>query len=52
MYNHGRGIILAPCVWELEIINHERTSWTKNILKKAAKPEYGNYLKEVINIEI
>ena len=25
---------LAPCIWELEIVNHERISWTNNILKK------------------
>lgn len=43
---------LAPCIWELEIINHERISWTNNILKKAPNPNFENYLEDVINIEI
>jgi hypothetical protein len=43
---------LAPCVWELEIINHERVSWTKNILKQISNPNYDKYLKDVISIEI
>ncbi|MEP2058391.1 MAG: hypothetical protein ABJJ05_11330 [Maribacter litoralis] len=45
----GQG--LAPCVWELEVINHERISWTNNILK-TAKPQYLNYLKDVINKQL
>jgi hypothetical protein len=43
---------LAPCVWELEIINHERISWTNNILKQIVNPNYDNYLNDVINKEI
>ena len=43
---------LAPCVWELEIINHERISWTNNILKQVVNPNYDNYLSDVINTEI
>ena len=43
---------LAPCIWELEIINHERVSWTNNILKKEPKPQFESYLNDVINKEI
>ena len=43
---------LAPCVWELEVINHERISWTKNILKHPSKPKFGEYVKDIINKEI
>lgn len=43
---------LAPCVWELEIINHERVSWTNNILKKAVNPDFKSYLADVINTEV
>lgn len=43
---------LAPCVWELEIINHERISWTNNILKQIVNPNYDKYLNDVINKEI
>lgn len=42
---------LAPCVWELEIINNERISWTSNILK-ASEPDYATYLNDVINLEL
>lgn len=43
---------LAPCIWELEIINHERISWTKNILKQNTKPQYRAYLNDIISVEI
>jgi len=40
---------LAPCIWELEIINHERISWIYNILKQESKPNFQAYLKDVYN---
>lgn len=43
---------LAPCIWELEIINHERISWITNILKQHISPNYKYYLNDVINTEI
>jgi len=43
---------LAPCIWELEIINHERISWTNKILKQTANPDYKEYLNDTISIEI
>lgn len=46
----GRG--LSPCVWELEIINHERVSWTNNILKKHLNPDFDKYLNDVFNLEL
>ncbi|MFL1895205.1 hypothetical protein ACJRPK_05850 [Aquimarina sp. 2-A2] len=46
----GNGIV--ACVWELEIINHERTSWLNNILKKEPIPSFEIYLEDVINTEI
>ena len=45
------GTGLSPCVWELEVINHERISWTTNILKPN-QPDYYKYLNDVINIEL
>ena len=43
---------LAPCVWELEIINHERISWTNHILKQIGTPKYKAYLNDTITVEI
>ena len=43
---------LAPCIWELEIINHERISWTNNVLKNPENPKYKEYLRDVMNKEI
>lgn len=43
---------LAPCIWELEIINHERISWTNNVLKKIPEPHYKDYLNDTISLEI
>ena len=35
---------LAPCIWELEIINHERLSWINQVLKKPKEPDFQEYL--------
>ena len=43
---------LFACVWELEIINHERNSWIVNILKKDEDPDYGTYLNETLTIKL
>ena len=51
-FNKISGDGIAPCIWELEIINHERISWTNNILKNETKPNYENYLNDVISIEV
>ena len=40
---------LVSCVWELEIMNHERISWLNNILKQAPNPNYPAYLDDVYN---
>ncbi len=45
------GTGLAPCIWELEIINHERTSWLNHILKPS-EPNFKYYLSDTINIEL
>jgi len=37
---------LFACVWELEVINHERNSWIKHILKKSENPDYQSYLND------
>ena len=46
------GYGLSSCVWELEIIHHEKVSWTNNILKQADKPNFDAYVKDVINTEV
>ena len=43
---------LAPCVWELEVINHERISWTTNVLKQLSNPNYKEYLQDTISLEV
>lgn len=35
---------LAPCIWELEIINHERLSWINQVLKKPKNTDFQEYL--------
>lgn len=37
---------LAPCIWELEVINFERMSWIHNILK--AEGDLETYLNDTI----
>ena len=43
---------LAPCIWEFEVINHERISWTNNTLKQQDDARFERYLNDVISIEI
>ncbi|NNC95404.1 MAG: hypothetical protein HKN92_07565 [Chitinophagales bacterium] len=43
---------LAPCIWELEVINHERLAWIEHVLKQAEQPDYTSYMKEVYNGEL
>lgn len=40
---------LTFCVWEHEIINHERISWKKHILKNPKNPDYSGYLNDTFN---
>lgn len=51
-FNLISGDGLAPCIWELEVINHERNSWIKNILKQAANPNFEAYLTDSITLEL
>ena len=39
---------LFGCVWEMEVINHEKNAWIKYILKNAENPDYKSYLKETL----
>lgn len=36
------------CVWELEVFAHERAAWIKNILERAAKPDFENYKNDIL----
>ena len=38
---------LAPCIWEMEVIIHERESWTKQVLK-SKQPDFRAYLRDKI----
>lgn len=40
---------LMACVWELEIMNHERNSWIRHVLKKMPDPDYARYLEDTVN---
>ena len=40
---------LSSCVWELQIIHHESTSWVYNVLKQESSPNYQAYLDDVYN---
>ncbi|MEM1001975.1 MAG: hypothetical protein AAGH46_04930 [Bacteroidota bacterium] len=43
---------LAPCIWELEIINHERLSWIANVLKMDKNPDYIKYIADTLDCEM
>lgn len=44
-YQHPGALV---CVWELEVIIHEREAWIKHVLKKASNPKFSNYQKDVL----
>jgi len=37
------------CIWELEIIHHESSSWTTHILKNPTSPDYKSYLRDTVS---
>ena len=40
---------LAPCVWELEVLYHEKCSWVSNVLQSESGPDFQSYLNNVYN---
>jgi len=44
--------IYAPknliCVWELEVVVHERKVWIEHVLKNAKNPDYQHYLNDYL----
>jgi hypothetical protein len=42
---------LFGCVWELEIINHEKNAWIKHILKNPISPNYKLYQEETLTVK-
>ena len=43
---------LFACVWELEIMMHEKKLWVDHILKQPNSPDYNNYLSETLNKKV
>lgn len=39
---------LAPCIWELEVINYERSAWMKYVLQPDV-PDFERYWKDQYN---
>ena len=42
---------LQFCVWEMNILWHERNAWVKHVLMKNEKPDFESYLMEHLNGE-
>ncbi len=38
------------CVWELQIIEHEKNAWIKHILSKSKLPRPDDYLSDTLNL--
>lgn len=39
---------IVSCIWELEVIWHERKAWIKHVLKKAKAPDLRGYLNDCL----
>ncbi len=37
------------CVWEMEVIDHERRAWIEHILKRPENPDFDAYLADQLN---
>ena len=42
---------LVACVWEMEVMNHERMAWLNHMMKPMM-PSFANYLKDTITTEL
>ena len=40
----------AACVWELEVIHHERNAWVEHVLRHPETPRYDQYLAASLQI--
>jgi len=40
------------CVWEMAVINHERSVWITQVLKKPIHPDFVSYHQDIIEGEI
>lgn len=40
---------LVSCVWEMEVLWHERNVWVENVLKRAADADFEGYLAAQLN---
>lgn len=40
---------LAPCVWEMEVLYHEKCAWVSNVLQPESGPNFQGYLNDVCN---
>ena len=47
-FKHISGSGLIACVWEMEVMNHERIAWSVHVFK-ADKPNYLYYLNDQLN---
>ncbi|MEN0005695.1 MAG: hypothetical protein AAF798_16215 [Bacteroidota bacterium] len=43
---HPFGLV---CIWELEIIQHERQAWIRHVLAQAAMPNINDYLQDYLS---
>jgi hypothetical protein len=41
----------TACVWELQVIRHERDAWVEHVLSKPATPDFEGYLLDHVAIE-
>ncbi len=42
----------AGCVWELAVIDHERRSWTRSVMRAEVEPDLDEYLDAVLHAEV
>ena len=42
---------LMACVWELEVIKHERDVWVRHVMSKPARPDFELYMQDFVRID-
>ena len=51
-YRKISGDGLFACVWELEIMMHEKRLWVDHVLKRPNSPDFEGYLNGIMNKKI
>ena len=48
-FQHAPKVGSMACVWEMQVIQHEREAWMQHVLKQAENPNFKGYITDLIS---